>query len=127
VTLPIFSEPCAAVGCRWSHHGYKHFAARGATRADTALGPAKYLSRLDAHAISALEDASRRTPTWRGGNAAPLKTEYLRSVGEVIGWDEGQDASLSYVECSGGAARSFHGRPMHEPNRLARRIAERGR
>ncbi|HEY0482336.1 MAG TPA: hypothetical protein VGD37_32670 [Kofleriaceae bacterium] len=41
------------------------------------------------------------------------KMEYLRDVSEIIGWDLGQDATLSFVECAGGdVARTFHGRPM---------------
>lgn len=45
------------------------------------------------------------------------KTEYLRGVPEPIGWDLGQDAALSFVECTGGdVARTFHDRPMSLAN-----------
>jgi hypothetical protein len=49
----------------------------------------------------------------------PGKSEYLREVRTVIGWDGGEDATLSFAECSGGdlAGRAFHGRPMAASNR----------
>ena len=55
----------------------------------------------------------------------PGRTEYLREVGEVIGWDDGKDATLSYAECSGGLAgsRAFHGRPMTASNPKVARLA----
>jgi hypothetical protein len=39
-------------------------------------------------------------------------------MGDTIGWDAGLDATLSFVECSGGltAGRSYHGRPMSPTN-----------
>ncbi|HEY5373053.1 MAG TPA: hypothetical protein VIK01_05170 [Polyangiaceae bacterium] len=48
----------------------------------------------------------------------PTSSEYVRDIGGVIGWDAGLDATLSYVECSGGlvAGRSYHGRPMSSAN-----------
>jgi hypothetical protein len=47
-----------------------------------------------------------------------MKREYLRDVGTVIGWDDGQDATLSFVECAGGTiTRAFHGRPIHALNK----------
>ena len=52
----------------------------------------------------------------------PVKAEYLREVQEIIGWDLGQDATLSFVECAGGGvARAFHGRPMCVDNQKARK------
>ena len=78
---------------------------------------ARYLDTFNAGSIQVLEsatasDAHRRTVVLSG------KVQYLRDIGDVIGWDEGQDATLSYVECSGGlnAGRSYHGRPMHTGN-----------
>lgn len=48
----------------------------------------------------------------------PGKAEYVRPVDRVIGWDDGQEATLSFAECSRGifAGRSFHGRPMASSN-----------
>jgi hypothetical protein len=48
----------------------------------------------------------------------PGKAEYIRGVDQVIGWDEGKDATISFAECSGGetAGRSYHGRPMAPDN-----------
>ncbi|NOY89877.1 MAG: hypothetical protein GXP55_01620 [Deltaproteobacteria bacterium] len=47
----------------------------------------------------------------------PSKTEYCRNMEGVLGYDMGQSASYSFVECSGGdVARSFHGRPMASDN-----------
>jgi len=55
----------------------------------------------------------------------PAGAEYVRDVGEVIGWDDGREARVSFVECSGGdaAGRAFHGRPMHRDNEKLRRTA----
>ena len=87
------------------------------------MGPAKYLPHLEAEAVRELEAMTVSSPAWRGTRVVPAKTEYLRRVAELIGWDEGKEAVLSYVECSGGIlARSFHGRPMNPGNRAARRI-----
>jgi hypothetical protein len=47
-------------------------------------------------------------------NATSNNTEYARETDQVIGWDAGEDATVSFAECSGGtgAGRAFHGRPM---------------
>lgn len=82
--------------------------------------PARYLPGFDVVRIQTLEmETARRSERQRGSSSS--KTEYLREVGDVVGWDEGQDASLSFVECAGGeVARSFHGRPMCADNSKAR-------
>jgi hypothetical protein len=64
------------------------------------------------------------TETVRAGKRnvrSETASHYQRQVGEVIGWDCGEDATLSFVECSGGieAGRGFHGRPMAMSNRKA--------
>jgi hypothetical protein len=70
--------------------------------------------------IQALETETARQPDERR-ECLPSKTEYLREVGELIGWDLGQDATLSFVECAGGeVARAFHGRPICLGNPKAR-------
>lgn len=82
--------------------------------------PAKYL--LHVH-VQAVETATVAGVERKAIGALAAKTEYLRATGVVIGWDDGQDATLSYVECSGGAAvRTFHGRPMHPGNRTVRKF-----
>jgi hypothetical protein len=102
--------------CAWSQHARKHFPASGITRAATRHGPAKYLPGTSLSAIREIE-----TSTVRVGTSSRLatKAEYVREVGKVIGWDAGQDATLSYAECSGGDTwgRTFHGRPMAATNR----------
>jgi hypothetical protein len=68
--------------------------------------------------LQTLEETARRRERQRGSTSS--KTEYLRDIGEVIGWDQGQGAGLSFVECAGGEiARSFHGRPMCADNTKA--------
>jgi hypothetical protein len=114
---------CAATPCDWYHHNYKHFPARGVARADTLRGPARYLEEFAQDAIRELETATTRRPTVQAG-AVPGKTEYLRKMDRLIGWDLGRDATLSFVECSGGpvGSRTFHGRPMAPEDRTARRL-----
>ncbi len=105
---------CITAGgaCAWSAHGYKHFPFAKMTRADTA--PPNEARYLDRGTVEALETATAQAAFRRTVSPAG-KAQYLRDVGGVIGWDEGCDATLSYVECSGGtnAGRSYHGRPMH--------------
>jgi hypothetical protein len=101
-------------GCGWSLHGYKHVPFRGMTRNHTAHKPARYLLGTN---IQELE-----TETVKRGvrsSRSELKSEYQRDVGCVIGWDEARDATVSFVECSGGLAggRTYHGRPMATSNR----------
>jgi hypothetical protein len=115
---------CAAGAraCSWNRHGFKHFPAKGVTRDDTRHGPAKYLPDLDAAQIQAIETGTVRGPGAHSG-APPGKTEYIRDVGQVIGWDSGQDAHLSFAECTGAqGARAFHGRPILETAKNTRRL-----
>jgi hypothetical protein len=106
--------------CSWSAHNYKHFPFRGMTREHTLHGPARYLPGFDEFAIRALETATSRTRERSRGSLSG-RTEYLRDIGEVIGWDEGQNAEISFVECSGSpTVRTFHGRPMHAGNHKMR-------
>jgi hypothetical protein len=104
--------------CAWSPHNYKHFAAVG-TKPKHTVRPnaARYLPSYDEPAVKALEAGTACDP-FRCRFLDGGKAEYLREIGEVIGWDDGKDATLSYVECSGGteAGRAYHGRPMHDSN-----------
>ena len=72
---------------------------------------------MRAEEIQAMETATVQTPT-AVLSPPPGKAEYIRVVEEVIGWDKGEDATISFAECSGGVAagRSFHGRPMARAN-----------
>jgi hypothetical protein len=108
--------------CSWWHHGYKHFPKQGITAKHTQHGPAKYT--VPARTIGALETETIRSPSVKAGSHVNGRTEYLRDVGTVIGWDEGENASFSYAECSGGvtSGRAYHGRPMHESNQTARAL-----
>jgi hypothetical protein len=124
--LPIVPDPPSCLfgtagGCTWASTYYKHTWKRGVRREHTMHGPALYFEAVPRRQV---EEATIRAPGAHRG-AVPGKSEYLREVGEVIGWDEGCDASLSYVECSGGpgAGRAFHGRPMHAENATVRAIA----
>ena len=103
----------AAPPCLWSEHGWKHFPMKGQTREHTrgAGNPAKYLPEFNSAAIEQLERDTVRVAT--RSPRGPSVAEYERDVGCVIGWDGGEDASVSYVECSGGErdGRAFHGRP----------------
>ena len=85
--------------------------------------PSVYLPSFDEPKIRELETKTvQSAERWRG--AFPTTTEYLRDVGRVIGWDSGQDATLSYAECSGGeTVRCYHGRPMLKGNPKIRRRA----
>lgn len=114
--------------CTWYHHGYKHAAGKHCTKEDTLDGnPALYFySREEYAAVHALEAQTVATPDCRAGEI-PDKVQYLRAMGAAIGWDDGEDATLSYVECSGGSTRWYHGRPMSEKNRLAGVIRGRAR
>src|SRR5438445_5565932 len=106
--------------CEWSPHNYKHFPFAGMTRAHTVGhgNPARYFEHFEEHQIRALEVESVRRNDYREGQPSEGRTAYLRKLDQVIGWDEGQDAEFSYVECSGGIrqGRSFHGRPMRVGN-----------
>lgn len=119
--LPIRKVCPSALGCAWSPHRRKHFPHRGMVREDTRHGPSRYLPGTKAEQIEQIE-----TKTVREGHRtayADACSEYVHSVGEVIGWDRAEDATWSFAECSGGVAsgRSFHGRPMAESNRKLRR------
>jgi hypothetical protein len=110
----------ATPACRWSSYG-KHAPFSGMTKDDTLHpSPARYLPGYGPRQIEAVESETVRRPDQRNVTAE-FKAEYLRNMNEVIGWDEGDDATLSYVECSGGdAVRSYHGRPMRKDNRKTR-------
>src|SRR5258708_35197124 len=105
------SSPCA-----WSPHAMKHFPHQGMQREHTRRGPAKYLAAFTRDRIQALEAETVR----HGERGLPLghTATYIRGVGEVIGWDEGLDATLSFVECSGGetSGRTYHRPPMRQQN-----------
>ncbi len=106
-----------ARSCEWSEHDEKHFPKRGVTREKTLRGPAKYLPGTTAERIRELETFTVMTPDRTEERAH--KRHYFRRSDEVIGWDKGELASNSFVECSGGevSGRSFHGRPMHPSNK----------
>lgn len=116
--LPTAPDPpCAEPRCTWANRRWKHKGSPGLTAEHTHHGPAKYLPELSTEAeMQALERA-----TVAGGArvVAGLRAEYLRDAGIVIGYDLGKEASMSFVECSGGetAGRSFHGRPVSSSNR----------
>src|ERR1041384_6088550 len=98
--------------CDWDRHNFKHFPFEGMTRQHPRHGPARYLPRFDEDRIRTLERDTARRPDGRR-QASVSKTEYLRDMVETIGWDRGQDATLSFVECAGGdVTRTLHGRPM---------------
>lgn len=80
----------------------------------TKDGPAKYcLHEPQLHSLEL--DTIRSYDKTRG--LLPMKTEYLRKVDALLGWDEGKDAMWSYVECTAnGPKRQFHGRPMNDQN-----------
>lgn len=85
-----------------------------------APNPARYLPGFTAEAIKALEMGTAHRAD-RRRELTSSKSEYLRDMSTVVGWDQGQDATLSFVECAGGEiARSFHGRPMCTGNSKAR-------
>jgi hypothetical protein len=112
--------PCPArLGCGWTQHGRKHFPHPGLTREHTKNGsPAKYLPGTTPEQIQTIETATVRAPD-NVLSTPPAKAEYARSTGKVIGWDRGEDATVSFAECSGGATagRAYHGRPMAIDNR----------
>ncbi len=119
--LPILNDCPEARACSWTSHGRKHFPFRGMKRDQTRHGPARYRSGMTHDDICALEKA-----TVRSGEQLELsegKSEYLRQLNEIIGWDEGQDATHSFAECSGGLGqgRAFHGRPVCSNNRKHRK------
>ncbi|MCC6521902.1 MAG: hypothetical protein IT373_04510 [Polyangiaceae bacterium] len=101
------------LGCAWQEHGRKHFPHVGQTRAHTRHGPARYLPGTTSDAIRSLETQTVRAPD-HVLSAPPGKSEYVRDMHAVIGWDAGRDATSSFAECSGGATRgrAYHGRPM---------------
>jgi len=112
----------ASPPCSWDAHNFKHFPFSGMTREHTRPpNPARYLPGFHAARIQALETETARESA-ELCERLPSKTEYLRDQREIVGWDLGQDATLSFVECAGGdVARAFHGRPMCLDNLKARR------
>jgi hypothetical protein len=108
--LPLV--PCPArLGCSWSENGRKHFPHPGLTRGHTRNGNAKYLPGTTPQLIAAIETATVDHPAMV--LSPPVFAEYLRDVGQLIGWDDGQDAAFSFAECT---SRTFHGRPMAPGN-----------
>lgn len=117
VNLTLARSCPTILGCEWASNYRKHWPARGVRKGETRHGPAKYLSGTSQSDIRLLE-----TETVRAGTRAARgehHLEYVRALDKVIGWDLGQDATTSFVECSGGASagRTFHGRPVAERNR----------
>ena len=100
--------------CEWSNANRKHCPYHGMKREHTRHGAARYLDAYDAAGIRALETKTVREPD-RARASSATRSEYLREVGAVIGWDQGVDATLSFVSCSGGelAGRAYHGQPVH--------------
>lgn len=89
----------------------------GMKRTDTRHGnPARYLRGTIAPEIQRIETTTVRGPD-RDRNASAFKREYQRETGAVIGWDDGRDATISFVECSGGERA---GRVLAGPSTAAR-------
>lgn len=110
--------PCPyRLGCGWTEHGKKHFPHKGVTRDHTRNGNARYLPGTTSPQIQAIETATVQAPSTIL-SPPPGKAEYVRVVDRVIGWDEGENVTVSFAECSGGvlAKRSVHGRPMARSN-----------
>ncbi len=100
-------------GCAWSPHNYKHFPFRGMKQGHTTHGPARYLPGTN------IQDMETQTVTiGERSLRGDLQSEYRRNTGAIIGWDRGQDATISFVECGGGLSggRAYHGRPMAASN-----------
>lgn len=102
----------ATKGCSWSRY-HKHEPLAGMTKLHTkGRNPARYLERST---IESIERATATSPDQASNDNPTGKTEYLRDVSVVIGWDGGLDAKWSFVECSGSVeTRRFHGRPMND-------------
>lgn len=110
VSRPPIACP-TRLGCGWSANGRRHFPHPGLIKGHTRNGNAKYLPGTTPAQIQAIETATAATPTTLL-SPAPA-SEYVRDVGQVIGWDRGEEAALSFVECT---SRTFHGRPMASEN-----------
>lgn len=113
--LPTVNPCVSSLRCEWAKDYRKHWPHRGMKRSDTRHGPARYLPGTTQQQVQAIEEVTVRSGRRQ---VASNKSEYLRDVGKVIGWDAGNDADWSFVECSGGiaAGRKFHGRPMAASN-----------
>lgn len=97
-------------GCGWVTHNRKHFPHVGMTKEHTqSPNPAKYLPGTTAEQIQEIETETVRAALRQFGGPPPVTVEYLRDAGRVIGWSLGEDATLSFVECT---SRSYHGRPI---------------
>lgn len=103
-------------GCVWAEY-LKHRPHRGLRKEHTRHGPARYLPGTSPKQIRVIETTTVQSASARHA-IPPQKVEYVRPMDIVIGWDEGEDATISFVECSGGSVggRSFHGRPMRAMN-----------
>jgi hypothetical protein len=104
------------LGCGWSSAKRKHFPFKGLRPEHTAHQPARYLPGTTEAQIRMIETATATAPDRK--LAAHPHAKYARAVGAPIGWDNGADAVVSFVECSGGLAdgRAYHGRPMAGTN-----------
>jgi len=101
------------LGCGWTNHGRKHFPHAGLKQEDTRWpNPARYLPGTTEQQVHQLKTLTVATGGVRGG-PPPTKTEYVRDVGAVIGWDLGENAQVSFAECT---SRAYHGRPMSRSN-----------
>jgi hypothetical protein len=86
----------------------KHRCHKGFTPDRTINKPAKYLPGTTPAQIQAIETTTVQNPSVILSQP-PGTAEYVRPVDRVIGWDNGHEATISFVECN---SRYFHGRPM---------------
>src|ERR1700688_2733426 len=78
----------ARLGFGWSPNGRRHFPHPGLTKSNTRKpNPAKYLPGTTPAQIQVLETATAAGPTIF--IALTPFAEYVRDVGQVIGWDNG--------------------------------------
>jgi hypothetical protein len=103
-------------GCGWVDR-LKHRPHPGLTRGHTTNGNAKYLPGTTPAQIQGLETETVTAPTVVLSPAPAA--EYVRDAPHVIGYANGQDTTLSYVECT---SRFFHGRPIAPADRKLRGV-----
>lgn len=118
--LPVIPSCPDNLGCSWASNYRKHWPHRDLKPNDTRSGPAKYLWGTAVAEIRKMETETVRTGAQT--ERSPHHTEYMRPMAHVIGWDRGEDATISFAECSGGteASRTYHGRPLAPRNLKAR-------
>jgi hypothetical protein len=95
-----------AFGCTWADR-LKHRPHPGLVKSHTINGNAKYRPGMTPAMIQAVETATVAAPT--RVLTPPPTAEYVRDVRDVIGYVDGEEVTLSYVECT---SRVFHGRPI---------------